>query len=549
MTEVFVSYKRENLAAVNRLVEALRAEGISVWWDQDIPPNAAWEATIERALAEARLVVVAWSPASVASENVKAEARWARQQGRLLQVFVEACEPPLFFGERQGMDLKHWSGAPADPTFRTLVAAVRQAPTSSPAQAQEAVASPRVGTPLPLPSKPSIAVLPFANRSGDPEQDYFADGMVEEIVGALSRFKSIFVIAAGSSLSFKGQATTPQEAARLLGVRYVLQGSVRKAGGRVRIAAELIDAQDGVQIWADRFEDTLEDVFALQDKVALSVAGVIEPTVRAAEARRALMKPTDNMGSYELYLRAWMLILATSATSEVRVAAELLDRALALDPNYGSALALNALVSAWIAQEATPDAPDGPDVWRRRAVDLAHRAVRAAGDDAMSITLSAGALIWMGEGREVTAAMLDRAMALNPGLFLVWHWRGATRLMIGDAEGAASDVETGMRLDPLSPLRGHQLEILASARFVQRRFDEAVALLTQSAQLIPGYAMVHIFLAAAYGHLGQRTLAQEALSCARELSNRAIDDLVGIWLPREEDQRLVMDGLALAEGG
>src|SRR5277367_5290988 len=150
MSEVFVSYKRENLAAVGRLVEALRAEGIGVWWDQDIPPNAAWEATIERQLAVAKLVIVAWSPAAVSSDNVKAEARWARAQGRLLQVFVEACEPPLFFGERQGIDLKAWSGDASDGAFRTVLVAVREGLDGAPASAADATASP--DAPLPLPT-------------------------------------------------------------------------------------------------------------------------------------------------------------------------------------------------------------------------------------------------------------------------------------------------------------------------------------------------------------------------------------------------------------
>src|SRR5271167_4858418 len=164
MSDVFVSYKRENLAAVGRLVEALRAEGVGVWWDQDIPPNAAWEATIEAALAAAKLVIVAWSPAAAASENVKAEARWARGQGRLLQVFVEPCEPPLFFGERQGVDLKAWSGAATDAAFRKVLAAVREGlePTAA-STAQSPVA---LDAPLALPSKPSVAVMPFANLSG-----------------------------------------------------------------------------------------------------------------------------------------------------------------------------------------------------------------------------------------------------------------------------------------------------------------------------------------------------------------------------------------------
>ena len=201
MSDVFVSYKRENLAAVGRLVEALRAEGIGVWWDQDIPPNAAWEATIERELAAARLVIVAWSPASVASDNVKAEARWARSQGRLLQVFVEACEPPLFFGERQGVDLKGWWGGATDPAFQTLLQAVRDGATPSASAASPTAAAPS----LPLPDKPSIAVLPFSDPAGATEGDYFADGMVEEIVSALTRFSSLFVIAGRSGLAYRGR--------------------------------------------------------------------------------------------------------------------------------------------------------------------------------------------------------------------------------------------------------------------------------------------------------------------------------------------------------
>jgi len=182
-------------------------------------------------------------------------------------VFVEACAPPLFFGERQGVDLKQWSGAADDPAFQNVLEAVRKG-LAQPYKLVPDEAPPVAAAeaPLPLPSKPSIAVLPFANLSGDSEQDYFADGMVEEISTALSRVRSIFVIASGSTLSFKGKGLGPQETARQLGVRYVLEGSVRKAGGRVRIAVKLIDAADGAQVWADRFEDTLEDVFALPEE-------------------------------------------------------------------------------------------------------------------------------------------------------------------------------------------------------------------------------------------------------------------------------------------
>ena len=384
MSEVFISYKRENLAAVGRLVEALRAEGIGVWWDQDIAPNAAWEATIERELAAAKVVLVAWSPSSVASENVKAEARRARTQGRLLQVFVEACEPPLFFGERQGVDLKHWSGAASAPRFepcwRPCARGTRKAVEHEPRRARPPLCPCRASHRSPC--------CPSPISSTDPEQDYVADGMVVEIVEALSRIRSIFVIASGSGLSFKGKGVSAQEAARELGVRYVLEGNIRKAGGRVRIGVQLIDAVDGPQIWTHRFEDTLEDVFALQDKVALAVAGKIEPTVLEAEVRHASARPTEDMGSYDLYLRAVPLTRFYSRV-EVLQALDLLNRAIALDPDYGSALQLAASCHYLIVNYGWSADPESN---RRQGIELAHRAIKASRDDAV---VGAASAAWL----------------------------------------------------------------------------------------------------------------------------------------------------------
>jgi adenylate cyclase len=187
---------------------------------------------------------------------------------------------------------------------------------------------------LPLPDKPSIAVLPFANMSGDPEQEYFADGMVEEIITALSRIRWLFVIARNSTFTYKGQAVEVKQVGRELGVRYVLEGSVRKGGNRVRITAQLIDATNGAHLWADRFDGSLEDVFELQDKVASSVAGVIEPTLRAAETRRTAAHPTADVTAYDLYLRA-LPIFYTLTKEGVLQALALLEQAIARDPNYG----------------------------------------------------------------------------------------------------------------------------------------------------------------------------------------------------------------------
>ena len=193
------------------------------------------------------------------------------------------------------------------------------------------------GNALALPDKPSIAVLPFANMSGDPEQEYFADGMVEEIITALSRIRWLFVIARNSSFAYKGQAVDVKQVGRELGVRYVLEGSVRKAGGRVRITGQLIDAVTGTHLWADRFDGSLEDVFDLQDKVASSVAGVIEPALQAAETARSANRPTDDLTAYDLYLRGYAMVL--SSARQIPEALRLLEQAIARDPRYGPALA------------------------------------------------------------------------------------------------------------------------------------------------------------------------------------------------------------------
>ena len=211
--------------------------------------------------------------------------------------------------------------------------------------------------PLPLPDKPSIAVLPFQNMSGDPEQEYFADGMVEEIITALSRIRWLFVIARNSTFTYKGQAIDVKRVGRELGVRYVLEGSVRKGGGRVRITAQLIEAETGAHLWADRFDGSLEDVFDLQDNVASSVAGVIEPTLQAAETARSAGRPTDDLTAYDLYLRAYALVLSSSR--QIPEALRLMEQAIARDPRYGTALAWAAFCCLRLLLDGRSEDPEG----------------------------------------------------------------------------------------------------------------------------------------------------------------------------------------------
>ena len=266
-----------------------------------------------------------------------------------------------------------------------------------------------LSTAPPLPDKPSIAVLPFTNMSGDSDQDYFADGMAEEIITALSRIRWLFVIARNSSFTYKGQAIDVKRVGRELGVRYVLGGSVRKAGSRVRITGQLIDAATSAHLWADRFDGLLQDVFDMQDQVASSVAGVIEPALQVAETARSAGRSTTDLTAYDLYLRGYAMVMSQSRqTSE---ALRLMEQAITRDPGFGPALAWAAFCCARLMIDGESQDPPGD---RQKGIDFARRALKVAGDDPAIIANAAEALAYFGEDIGTMMTLVDRALALNP---------------------------------------------------------------------------------------------------------------------------------------
>ncbi len=320
--------------------------------------------------------------------------------------------------------------------------------------------------PLALPDRPSIAVLPFDNMSGDREQDYFADGMVEEIITALSRFKSLFVIARNSSFAYKNKAIDIKRVGRELGVRYVLEGSVRKAGNRVRITGQLIEAATGNHIWADRFDGELEDIFGLQDKVTSSVVGLIAPRLEQAEFERARHKPTEKLDSYDLYLRGMALIHQRASLSD---AYGLFKQAIALDPQFAAAHAI--LAWSWMARQATSGSPlDGPE--RLEAIRHARLASRLGEEDAFVQSTAGHVLTYLGHDYDLGSSMVEEAIALNPNLGFAWYSRGWVALMCGDTERAIESFEHMMRLSPLDPLRISAWIGTSHAYFWLGRFEE-----------------------------------------------------------------------------
>jgi TolB-like protein len=534
MSDVFISYARSTAKLANAAAEALRGLGYSVWLDDELLAHHAYTHAIEQQLTAAKAALVIWSAEAVQSEWVLSEANRAREDRKLVQLTVDGARLPMPFDQTQCADLTGWAGDVSAPGWRKVVASIGELIGG------ERPVSAEADAPLPLPTKPSIAVMPFANLSGDSEQEYFADGMVEEITNALSRFKSLFVIASSSTLTFKGKAVGAQEAARKLGVRYVLEGSVRKAGNRVRISVKLIDAADGSQTWSDRFEDTLEDVFALQDKVALSAASVIEPTVQAAEVRRASRRPTENMGSYDLYLRARALRQDNVRKAGMLEALDLLNRAIAIDGDFGPALAEAAVchhlifINEW---------SDDPEANRRQMIELAHRALKVARDDA-DVLAAFGFLLWRHEqDRDTALNLIDRAIALNPGSSTVWRWSGMV-LRLSNPDLAAEHIETAMRLDPLGSNRAVQAYAMGMVRFAQQRFSEAASLLKEFAQRTESPAG-HAWLAASYGHLGRIHEAKSALARLRELTSRPFESFAN-EAPKAHE--LFLEGIALAEG-
>jgi adenylate cyclase len=392
---------------------------------------------------------------------------------------------------------------------------------------------------LALPDTPSIAVLPFQNMSGDPEQDYFADGMVEEITTALSRIRWLFVIARNSSFVYKGQAVDVKQVGRELGVRYVLEGSIRKAGKRIRITGQLIDAISGAHLWADRFDGAVEEVFELQDSVASSVAGVIEPTLQAAELQQSARRRTDDLTAYDLYLRARA---ETSSWDKQGVlpALDLLGKSLERDPHYAPALALVAGCHRTLHMNGWSENPERD---RQRGVEYGRRALRVGGDDPEVLGQVAYALGYFERDINPAIALIDRALELNPSFAIGWLWSGYLRLWNGQADLAIEHFEKSLRLNPRLKARSFPIGL---AHFFARRLDKAAALLLLAIQEAPGWAPTYRFLASCYAHMGRLSDAQDMVQRLRGITPLLIPSAEHWRIP--EDREFYLAGLRMAAG-
>jgi adenylate cyclase len=392
---------------------------------------------------------------------------------------------------------------------------------------------------------PSIVVLPFQNLSADPEQDYFSDGIVEEITTALSRFRSLFVISRNSAFTYKGRAVDVRQVGRELGVRYLLEGSVRKAANRVRITGQLIEAESAAHLWADRFDGTPEDIFDLQDQVTSSVVGAISPALEQAEIDRVKRKPTESLGAYDYFLRGRAALHEGSVQGH-REALQLFYQAIELDPDFASAYGMAAYsychrkTNGWMADREEEIA---------ETARLARRAVELDKDDAVALSCGGFALAYVGGELDAGVAFIDRALLLNPNLASAWIVSGWVRVWLGEPEVAIEHLARATRLSPLDPLTNRTRTTTAHAHFFAGRYEEAASWAAMALHEWPDYQTALRIAAASYALAGRREDAQSARERLQKLDPQLrisnLEDELGPY-HRTQDIIRYVEGLRAA---
>ncbi|PBB25375.1 MULTISPECIES: winged helix-turn-helix domain-containing tetratricopeptide repeat protein [unclassified Mesorhizobium] len=367
------------------------------------------------------------------------------------------------------------------------------------------------GSALTLPDKPSVAVLPFSNLSGDPEQNYFAEGMVDDIITGLARIKWLFVIARNSTFAYKGRAVDVKQVGRELGVRYVLEGSVRKAGCNVRVTGQMIDASTGAHVWAERYDRSSDDIFALQDEIALSAVGAIAPSIRRAEIDRVKRKRPDSLDAYDLVLRA-QLDVDSGMPEQITRALVLLERAIELDPAYALAHGSAAMCHHCLFLRAGLQEAN-----RAASIRHARSAILHGQDDASALTLAGFSIGMDGHDRGAAFTALEAALAISPSSALTYILGSVILGWAGDAERAIEWSERGMRLSPFDPWAFAAFDAQAMSHLLRGRYEESCRAAYKSVQANPAHSITYVQLAAALVKLGRLEEAKAAAARVLEL--------------------------------
>jgi adenylate cyclase len=397
---------------------------------------------------------------------------------------------------------------------------------------------------LPSIDKPSVAVLPFANMSADPEQEFFADGIAEDIITALSHYPSLFVIARNSCFTYKGRAVDVKQVGHELGVRYVLEGGLRKAGNRIRVTAQLIEAETGNHIWAERYDRDLADIFAVQDEIATAVTTAIAPAVADAEQRRAMRKPPESLNAWAAYQRG-LWHLGKNVAEDNALAQKFFQQATDLDPNFGGgyrglAYAQFQAAAGGFQTRSLPEAQSSAEALARRAVAL-------DGTDAEARTFLGEVLLYRGD-REGALAEAERALAMTPNLASAHGWRGAALIFSGRPKEGLTSLESSIRLDPRDPLLALRLNYVALGHYLLREYEPAIEAAKRGIRSNPDFPSTYRWLAAALGQIGRTAEAKEALKKAIAVAPASFDAFVRRRVPwhRPEDYAHMLEGLRKA---
>jgi len=394
-----------------------------------------------------------------------------------------------------------------------------------------------------LPDRPSIAVLPFTNMSGDLEQEFFADGIAEDIITALSRYPSLFVIARNSCFTYKGRAVDVKQVGRELGVRYVLEGSLRKAGDRIRVTGQLVKAETGEHVWADRYDRELRDIFALQDEITDAVTIAIAPAIAGAERKRAMRKPPESLDAWTAYQRGLWHVFKFTPDDDA-LAKKYFQRAIDIDPAFAGGY--KGLAVAYV-QAATLFATCGQAETYRSAEALARHAIALDGTDAEAHSTLAAAILRHGD-YEGALAQAEIALAISPNLALAHGTLGETLIFSGRPKEGLAAVQTSIRLDPHDPKLANRLNNLALGLYFSGDYEAAVEAAKHAARANPAFSLAYRWLAAALGQLGRTAEAKEALEKAIAIAPATFDMYVRERVPwhRPEDYAHMLEGLRKA---
>lgn len=444
MADVFLSYARPDKSTARLFADAFQAGGLSVWWDDSLRSGETFDETIERALREAKAVVVLWSPASVTSRWVRAEATLADRNRTLVPVMIAPCQRPIIFELTHTADLTRWRGGPEDQAWQGLVADVRRLIAAQAAPLGAAIvagSATRETARLAAASRPAVAILPFMNMSGDPEQESFSDGVTEDIITDLTRVSGLSVASRSAVFSYKGRAVTPAQLAQALRVTHVVEGSVRKAGNRVRITAQVLDAATDTSVWAERFDRTLDDIFAIQDEISKAIVAALRVRLLPAESAALEQRATTNSEAYELFLVARSFQRRASERLKP-VIVRICRRVVALDPGFARGWALLSIAESELVQRGVASySIESARASAERAI-AADPAV-ADGHVALAETCMRGAM-----DHEAAERLLADAFRLDPDCFDALLVAGSIATVRRDHARAVEFFERAIAIEP-----------------------------------------------------------------------------------------------------